>query len=140
MRLPFKFVAITVLSIAGLFAASAAQAACTVTDNCGTVTDVRTIKIKGQTNGTGAVIGGVLGGVLGHQVGKGRGKDVATVAGAAGGAFAGNETEKNVKSRLRYRVLVKLENGQSRTFTYNAATSYRVGDRIRVDAGRLVRL
>jgi outer membrane lipoprotein SlyB len=127
-------------AIAFIFTALLGNAtAYTACDNCGTVTDVRTIKVKGQTNGTGAVIGGVLGGVLGHQVGKGRGKDVATVAGAAGGAFAGNETEKNVKSRLRYRVLVKLENGQSRTFTYNSATSYRVGDRIKVDAGRLLR-
>jgi uncharacterized protein YcfJ len=113
-----------------------AYAAC---DTCGTVTDVKSIKVKGQGTGAGAVVGGVLGGVIGHQIGGGRGKDVATVAGAAGGAYAGHQTEKNIKSRMRYQVLVKLENGQSRTFTYNSPTSYRVGDKIKVDAGKLVR-
>jgi outer membrane lipoprotein SlyB len=109
-------------------------------DNCGTVTTVKTIKVKGEGTGLGAVTGGVLGGVLGHQIGGGRGKDVATVAGAAGGAYAGHQTEKNIKSRLRYQVVVKLESGASRTFTFNSATSYKIGDRIKVDAGKLVRL
>ncbi len=127
--------------VAGLAAASIAfgadaSAKC---DNCGTVTNVKTIKVKGQASGVGAVTGGVLGGVLGHQVGGGRGKDVATVAGAAGGALLGHETEKNMKSRSRYQVVVKLETGEARTFTYDAATGYRVGDKIKVDAGKLVR-
>jgi outer membrane lipoprotein SlyB len=119
-----------------LVAGADAYAACS---NCGTVTTVKTIKVKGQGTGVGAVAGGVLGGVLGHQIGGGRGKDVATVAGAAGGAYAGHQTEKNMKSKTRYQVIVKLESGESRTFTYNAATSYKVGDRIKVDAGKLVR-
>jgi outer membrane lipoprotein SlyB len=122
--------------LASINSTSSAHAAC---DNCGTVTDVKSIKVKGQGTGAGVVVGGVLGGVIGHQIGGGRGKDVATVAGAAGGAYAGHQTEKNIKSRMRYQVLVKLENGQSRTFTYNSPTSYRVGDKIKVDAGKLVR-
>lgn len=43
----------------------------------------------------GAVIGGLVGGLLGHQIGGGRGRTLATVAGAAGGAFAGHEIQKN---------------------------------------------
>ena len=39
------------------------QAAC---NECGTVTDVKIIKIEGQGSGVGAVTGGVLGGVVGH--------------------------------------------------------------------------
>lgn len=108
-------------------------------NNCGTVTTVKTIKVKGEGTGLGAVTGGVLGGVLGHQIGGGRGKDIATVAGAAGGAYAGHQTEKNMKSTTRYQVAVKLDSGESRTFTYNAATSYKVGDKIKVDAGKLIR-
>jgi outer membrane lipoprotein SlyB len=108
-------------------------------DNCGTVTTVNTIKVKGEGTGMGAVAGGVLGGVLGHQIGGGRGKDVATVAGAAGGAYAGHQTEKSMKSKTTYEVVVKLESGESRTFTYNSATSYKVGDRIKVNAGKLTR-
>jgi outer membrane lipoprotein SlyB len=125
-----------VIVIFALTVGANAHAKC---DNCGTVTTVKTIKVKGEGTGLGAVTGGVLGGVLGHQVGGGRGKDVATVVGAAGGAYAGHQTEKNMKSRLRYQVAVKLESGQSRIFTFNSATSYKVGDRIKVDAGKLVR-
>jgi hypothetical protein len=42
------------------------QAAC---DECGTVTDVKSVRIEGKASGVGAVAGGVAGGVLGHQVG-----------------------------------------------------------------------
>ena len=125
-----------VVDVLALTVGANAHAKC---DNCGTVTTVKTIKVKGEGTGLGAVTGGVLGGVLGHQIGGGRGKDVATVAGAAGGAYAGHQTEKNMKSKTRYQVAVKLESGASRTFTYNAATSYKVGDKIKVDAGKLVR-
>jgi uncharacterized protein YcfJ len=43
------------------------------------------------------VIGGVAGGLLGHQIGGGRGKTVATVAGAAGGAYVGNQVQKSMQ-------------------------------------------
>jgi len=137
-EIDMKFINIISAFIAAftLTAATDAYAKC---DNCGTVTTVKTIKVKGEGTGLGAVTGGVLGGVLGHQIGGGRGKDVATVAGAAGGAYAGHQTERNMKSRMRYQVAVKLESGASRTFTFNSATSYKVGDRIKVDAGKLVR-
>jgi outer membrane lipoprotein SlyB len=119
-----------------LIAAPLAHAACT---NCGTVTDMKTVEVKGEGSGVGLVAGGVIGGVLGHQVGGGRGKDVATVAGAAGGAYAGHQIEKNAKKKMQYQVIVKMENGTSRTFTYNAATAYKVGDKIKVVDNKLVR-
>ncbi|HEX4859030.1 MAG TPA: glycine zipper 2TM domain-containing protein [Usitatibacteraceae bacterium] len=124
------------LMTAALIAAPAAWAAC---DNCGTVTDLKTVEVKGEGSGVGAVAGGVLGGVLGHQVGGGRGKDVATVAGAVGGAYAGHQVEKNVKKKTQYQVVVKMENGSSRTFTYGAATAFKVGDKIKVVNNKLVR-
>ena len=108
-------------------------------NNCGTVTNTKTVQIKGEGTGLGAVAGGVLGGVLGHQVGGGRGKDVATVAGAAGGAYAGHQVEKNAKSKTQYQVIVKLESGESRTFTFKSATAYKIGDRIKVVDSRLTR-
>ncbi|MBK6981150.1 MAG: glycine zipper 2TM domain-containing protein [Betaproteobacteria bacterium] len=114
----------------------AAQARC---DNCGTVTDVRTIKQKGEASGVGAVTGGVLGGVLGHQVGSGRGNTAATIVGAGAGAYAGNEIEKNRNAKITYQVVVKMEDGRSRTFHFAKATSYRAGDRIKVVDGKLTR-
>ena len=125
-----------ILVATSLMAANAVSAAC---DNCGVVTDMKTVTVKGEGTGLGAVAGGVLGGVLGHQVGGGRGKDVATVAGAAGGAYAGHQVEKNAKSKTQYQVIVKLETGESRTFTYNAATAYKVGDKIKIVDKKLTR-
>ncbi len=94
MKLDKSILAASVLVLS--FAATGAYAKC---DNCGSVTDIKTIQIKGEGTGLGAITGGVLGGVLGHQIGGGRGKDVATVAGAAGGAYAGHQVEKNSKSK-----------------------------------------
>ena len=130
------------LAVSGaLFALAAAFAPATFAAcyDCGTVVDVRTIKTKGEGSGVGAVIGGVAGGVLGHQVGSGRGKDVATVAGAVGGAYVGNEVEKNKKSTTTYQVVVKLEDGNTRTFIYSNPTSYQVGDKVKIADKRLVR-
>ncbi len=127
----------TLLAAGLLVAAGHAAAAC---DNCGSVIEMKTVEVKGEGSGVGAVAGGVLGGVLGHQVGGGRGKDVATVAGAVGGAYAGHQVEKNVKKKTQYQVIVKLENGTTRTFTYNAASAFKVGDKIKVENNKLVRL
>jgi outer membrane lipoprotein SlyB len=77
--------------------------------------------------------------VLGHQVGKGRGKDVATVAGAVGGAVLGNQIEKSGKTTTRYDIRVRLEDGTFQTIRSETDQGYRVGDRVKVENGRLVR-
>jgi uncharacterized protein YcfJ len=48
---------------------------------------------------TGTVIGGVAGGLLGSAVGGGTGRTVATIAGAAGGAYVGNQVQKNQQQK-----------------------------------------
>ena len=123
------------LAIAALLPAPA-LAAC---KDCGTVVEVKTVKKQGEASGGGAVIGGIVGGVVGHQIGSGRGNDVATVAGAAGGAYAGHQIEKNQKSATSYQVHVKLDNGLTRVFNYAQPTSYRVGDKVKVVDKKLVR-
>ncbi len=121
-----------VASVYGLDAAAACK-------ECGTVVDVKTIKKEGEGSGLGAVLGGVAGGVIGHQIGSGRGNTAATVAGAAGGAYAGHQIEKSQKSSTRYEVVVELEGGRTRTFTYSQPTSYRVGDKVKVVGHKLAR-
>ena len=80
---------------------------------CGVVESIRYVEEAGKTSGVGMVAGGVVGGVLGHQIGSGRGNTVATIAGAAGGAYAGNAIEKNKNKKGHYEVAVKLDNGQT---------------------------
>jgi len=47
-----------------------------------------------QNSAVGIGLGAVVGGLLGNQVGDGRGRTLATIAGAMGGAYAGNEIAK----------------------------------------------
>ena len=44
-----------------------------------------------DNNVVGTLLGGVAGGLVGNGIGKGSGKTVATIAGAAGGAYMGNQ-------------------------------------------------
>ena len=106
--------------------------------DCGTVSEIIPIEKKGESSGAGAVLGGIVGGVLGHQVGGGRGRDVATVAGALGGALVGNEIEKGKGSVAQWDVRVRLEDGTNKVVRFSSEPSWRVGDKVRIDNGRIV--
>lgn len=106
--------------------------------NCGRVEAVNVIEQKGEGSGLGAIAGGVVGGVLGNQVGSGRGRTAATVVGAGAGAYAGHEIEKYAKKTQHYDVIVRLEDGTSRTFSYQNEPAFRTGDRVKVVDGALV--
>jgi outer membrane lipoprotein SlyB len=106
--------------------------------NCGTVENFREVEVKGQATGAGAVAGGVLGAILGHQFGRGSGKDILTVAGAAGGAFAGHEAEQNIRKDKRYEISVRMQDGSLRTLSQTAAPVWRIGDRVRVVNNQVV--
>lgn len=106
--------------------------------NCGRVEAVHAIEQKGEGSGLGAIAGGVVGGILGNQIGGGTGRTVATVAGAGAGALAGNEIEKRAKKTVRYDVVVRLEDGTSRTIAYETEPAFRVGDKVKIVNGTIV--
>ena len=108
-----------------------------ICNTCGRVEAVNVQTVAGEGSGLGAVAGGVAGALLGNQVGRGTGKKVATVAGAAGGAFAGHQVEKYAKSGKRYDVVVRMEDGSTRTFPYEAEPGFSAGQRVRVVEGKL---
>ncbi|HET7728431.1 MAG TPA: glycine zipper 2TM domain-containing protein [Usitatibacter sp.] len=130
---------LAIRALVAAFALGLAGPAAAACKDCGTVVDVKVVKKKGEASGAGAVIGGVAGGVLGHQIGSGRGNTAATVVGAGAGAYAGHEIEKNQKSTTSHQVVVKMEDGKTRTFNYQSATSYRVGDKVKVSGSTLTR-
>ena len=108
--------------------------------NCGTVVSTHTYQRAAEHgSGVGAVGGAVLGGILGHQVGSGRGQTLATVAGAAGGAYAGNHVERNMHATTYTDVRVKMARGGYRTVTEQGSPRFRGGEHVRVQGGRLVR-
>jgi outer membrane lipoprotein SlyB len=108
--------------------------------NCGTVVSNHTYKREPQSaSGVGGVGGAVVGGLLGNQVGSGRGRTLATVAGAVGGAYAGNRIERNMKAETYTDVRVRMATGGYRTFTEKGVARFRNGEHVRVLDGRLVR-
>ena len=107
----------------------------------GRVSSIEPIRERPPGTGTGAVIGGVLGAVVGHQFGQGNGRTALTVLGAAGGAVAGNNVERNVKRQVTgYRIGVRLDNGQARTFEEPQLNGLHDGDRVRIEGGHLRRV
>lgn len=108
----------------------------------GVVESVREVKTKAEkSNGVGPIAGGVGGAVLGSQVGKGfdsKGfRNVLTVLGAAGGAFAGKEIERNVRATSHWELEVRLDDGTRRTLTSSTAPYWQPGHRVRFLDGAL---
>jgi outer membrane lipoprotein SlyB len=107
---------------------------------CGTVEAVNVVEIDNNGSPLGAVGGAVVGGLLGSAVGSGGGRTAAEVAGAVGGAVIGNNIAKSSRgNRLRYDVVVRYGNGATQTVSYSGDPGVRVGDRVRVDNGRITR-
>jgi outer membrane lipoprotein SlyB len=125
----------TTSNVNGPITVAHAQQVCS---NCGTVESVRAItQHVQQGSGIGAVTGALLGGVLANKVGGGDGRKLATVAGAIGGGFAGNEIEKRTRTSTHYEVRVRMEDGSIRTFTPSGEPGWNTGDHVRVVDGNL---
>ena len=107
--------------------------------DCGVVVGVASQTVRGEDGTMGAIAGGVVGGLLGNQVGKGSGKTVATVAGVAGGAYAGNQIQKQYNSKTMVRVTVRFDNGLQRDYDFEGEKSpFTKGARVQIRDGQLV--
>ena len=127
-----------VAAFVSLTTAASAQGNCI---DCGRVQSIRYVEQQGEGSGVGLVAGGVLGGVLGHQIGSGRGNTAATIAGAGLGAYAGNQVEKNHKRKSYWSVAVRMDGGNTRSFTYGSKPTVHEGERVKlVDGGRRLAL
>jgi outer membrane lipoprotein SlyB len=110
-----------------------------VCSNCGVIGNIREISQPGEGTGLGAVAGGVIGAIVGNQIGGGSGQKIATVAGAAGGAYAGHQIEKSQRKTTRYEVLVRMNDGTTRTVMMDMVPGWQIGERVRIENGTLVR-
>lgn len=111
----------------------------------GRVTQIQLLRTeeKPRSNGAaGAIIGGVAGALLGNQIGGGSGRTAATAVGAIGGALAGNSIERSRAAPDVYevfRVSIQLDNGSYRAYDIGGGIDLRVGDRVRIENGQLIR-
>ncbi|MFZ4481779.1 MAG: glycine zipper 2TM domain-containing protein [Rhodoferax sp.] len=120
-------------------ASAPAQQAKPACADCGKVTAVTMAEKKGESSPLGLIGGAVLGGVLGHQVGGGTGKTLATVAGAAGGAYAGKKVEEKAKSHNVWTVSVRYGDGRTQSFEFTQDPAMRVGDAVKNSGNSVVR-
>ena len=105
---------------------------------CGKIAKIHAYEAANNRTG-GAVAGAVVGGLLGNQIGGGSGKTVATVAGAAGGAYAGKKIAENT-TRTRYKITVHLDDGNTEVCDQGSAKNLHVGDYVKVSNGKAYRL
>ncbi len=68
-------------------------------EECRDVEVTQQAPVKDEKRIAGTAIGAVVGAVVGHQIGGGNGKKIATVAGAAGGGYAGNKVQQRMQER-----------------------------------------
>jgi uncharacterized protein YcfJ len=68
-------------------------------EECQDVQVTKQAPTKDPNRVTGTVVGGVAGGLLGSAIGSGTGRTVATIAGAAGGAYVGNQVQKSQQQK-----------------------------------------
>jgi outer membrane lipoprotein SlyB len=92
--------------------------------------------------GGGALLGGLIGAVVGRQFGNSsHGKATGTFAGAVGGVLIGNEIERQQRGgRDGLVIAVALDGGGLREFAVPSAGDLRVGDRVRIEGNRLMRM
>jgi outer membrane lipoprotein SlyB len=95
----------------------------------GTVESIREAVAQKSPSGLGMVAGGLIGGGLGSLVGNGTGRTVATVVGALGGGYVGNQVEK-AQTQVVYEIGVKIDDGSWVTIRQTSPTGLRIGDRV----------
>ncbi|MDO9195479.1 glycine zipper 2TM domain-containing protein [Rhodoferax sp.] len=116
-----------------------AQAAKVVCADCGKVLAVTMHEKEGEGGPVGMIAGGVTGAILGRQVGGGLGKDLATIAGAAGGAYAGKKIEEKVRTHKVWTVSVQYGDGRKNSFEFEQDPGLKAGDPVKNSGNTIVR-
>ena len=98
----------------------------------GYIQKTRMLDSGSMPDGTGMVAGAVIGGVLGNTIGGGSGRTLATVGGAAAGAYVGNQIQKNNRKQQLMEVTVRFKSGETGVYNVDPAQNLRAGDPVRV--------
>lgn len=120
--------------------AAGAQTAAPACAECGRVLSTTVTEKAGEYSAVGVLAGGALGAVLGNQVGGGLGKDLATLAGAAGGAYAGKMIEEKIKTHKVWTVTVIYANESKASFDFTNDPGFQVGDKVRNTGSTVARM
>ncbi|HOM11840.1 MAG TPA: glycine zipper 2TM domain-containing protein [Rubrivivax sp.] len=97
----------------------------------GTVISITQDSVQNVNSGVGTVGGALIGGGIGSLFGGGSGQTVATVVGAVGGAYLGNQAASRNHTFV-WRIGVRYDDGSVATVQQTTAPALRIGDRVRV--------
>ena len=89
------------------------------------------VEHKNASSPLGMIAGGLIGGGLGSLVGGGSGRTAATIIGALGGGYIGNNIQKS-QTQVVYEIAVKYDNGTWGTIRQTTSPPFRIGDRVLV--------
>jgi len=101
----------------------------------GTIEEISFVQLQSNhTAGIGAVVGGLTGLGLGSLMGGGHGRDVAEVLGAVGGAFAGNEIQKDYDRPVAgQQIIVRTQRGVLVSVTQPSNDALHKGQRVYIE-------
>jgi outer membrane lipoprotein SlyB len=102
----------------------------------GTVESVVQDSVQNVNTTVGTIGGALVGGGLGSLIGGGTGQTVATVVGAVGGAYAGNQMAQRSQT-IVWRITVRYDDGSLATIQQTTAPGLRPGDRVRVTSNAI---
>ena len=126
----------SVLLVSMLFACASVGTQTGATEvRSGTVEQITEVEIKSNHHvGVGAVVGGVAGLGLGSLIGGGSGRDVAMVAGAVGGALAGNEVQKKHDKPIPgQQIIVRTTSGVLVSVTQQGSSGLSKGQKVYIE-------
>ena len=105
----------------------------------GVVQDVQEVKEPGESKGAGVIAGGLAGGILGNKIAGGGSntRKVMTLLGVAGGAWAGNQIEKQERATKHWELTVRLDDGSTQKIRSESEPFWHAGDRVRMVEGKL---
>jgi outer membrane lipoprotein SlyB len=123
--------AATLLLLAGCGTPPAYEVSQQPAARTGTVESIQQDTVQNVPNAVGVLGGALIGGGLGSLIGGGTGKTVATIVGAVGGGFVGNELAEKDRT-LVWRIGVRYDDGSYATVQQTQSPGLRIGDRVRV--------
>lgn len=132
-RLGAIIAAAAALTLAGCNTPPAFQVTNFEGSRVGTVESIQQHQVQNMNNAAGAIGGALIGGGLGSLIGGGTGRTVATVVGAVGGGFIGNEVANRDQTTV-WVIGVRYSDGSYASVQQTAAPGLRIGDRVRVSS------
>jgi outer membrane lipoprotein SlyB len=130
-RCAAAFAAFLTLALAGCNTPPAFQVSEQPAVRIGTVESITQDTVQNVDTAVGTIGGALIGGGLGSLIGGGTGQTVATIVGAIGGGYAGNQLAQRSQTFV-WRISVRYDDGTLATVQQTAAPGLRVGDRVRV--------